>query len=473
MAFEDLKVKARSDITFKNKFDAALKSQGLIRSLKGKTTNGTAESRASTLERLPSQLIDKIKGELPIRDLNSTRLASSRFYGDPSVYKGTLVDKGRLQLYSVDRLLDYLEAAKGNMHELDLPALFSNHILFNISNEDFAKIIKLCPNLTSLNLSGTNVQAQWFTEIAKLSELKHLTLAGVSSNDHFWTLGLSRLNQLKKLESLDLSFNPRQLGDAELRSINEITQLKSLNLSLNPTDLNLSLLNRLQLRELLLENTNVNWDQLRGMTSLQMLSVRSTNMTDEDAQKLSTLIYLRELNVADNTILGTGFVNTLSSFPNLSTLNLQNCRNISLQDFERICQLPNMTSLSVSHEHANHLEKIDSEKIQSLSLNDVPSSDNHTLTEETLNKIASCTHLNELTLNNCGLTDADFDILTGLNELQILDVSGNSLSVNARLKLALLPRLQFIKVDPMDAIGIGTFQDARKAAGLSPVRFFK
>ncbi len=266
-----------------------------------------------------------------------------------------LMDKSPYQMKKEDFLeikkLKFVDAGIFDIRDI---AMFSNLEVLDLSGniiDDYSPLLSLkklkklklkgnaisdisfmsgFSELESLNLANNKIED--ITALARLS-VKKLNLKG---NDIF---DLSVLFSKVELESLDISNLPYRI---DISSLSELSKLKHLNISRNKVireeylqdltslktlicnnmkEFDFSSLGRvdMRLKKLTLKNNNLlQVGFLLGLSSIKVLDL-SNNRLDKDALSvISTLLKLRNLNLAKNFISGNLDFSTLSELKKIS-----------------------------------------------------------------------------------------------------------------------------------------------------------
>jgi len=292
-----------------------------------------------------------------------------------------------------------------NMEYLDL-----SYNLLDINRSPISEQMGSFKNLRYLNLACLSFVWGITSQLGNLSKLEYLDLQGNS----FHGAILSQLGNLSKLEYLDLQETvfsgtvPSQLG--------KLTRLRYLDLSYNylqgeiPNQLgNLSHMSYLDLDGNYFSGAIP--FQVGDLPLLHTLKLGSySDLKISDAKWLCSLSSLRTLSLTSLPDLGSSCHMINELIPNLRELRLVNC-NLSHNDF---------SSLFPSHSNFS----------SSLTILDLS---HNILTSSTLQNLFNfSSKLQELQLNNCGLTDRSFlvtsaSIKMSLPSLFTLDLSYNLL----------------------------------------------
>ncbi|XVF34465.1 hypothetical protein REPUB_Repub18cG0061000 [Reevesia pubescens] len=286
----------------------------------------------------------------------------------------------------------------------------------------------LMMNIEVLDLSYNLFQNSTFASISDLSNLKSLK---ISSNRLQGSIDIKELNNLAKLQKLDLSRNQIE----SLQSFQDSErQLKLINLE--ELDLSFNLFNNTILTLLSglwnLKTLNLGGNQLKGSINIKELeALNDLEELDFSENQLHELVApkeigsLRKLRVAT---LDGAFVNetvsllqVVEAFPSVKTLYLRG----------------NYLNKTISSEEALHV----SSNVEELFL------DYSYLSKNILQSIGALTSLKTLTLRNCGLTGTlPTKGWCDLRNLEELRLSGNALEGTFPSCLDNLTSLQFLDI---------------------------
>ncbi|XVF34472.1 hypothetical protein REPUB_Repub18cG0061500 [Reevesia pubescens] len=313
----------------------------------------------------------------------------------------------------------------------------------------------LMMNIEVLDLSDNLFQNSTFASISGLSNLKSLK---ISSNRLQGSIDIKELNNLTKLQKLDLSGNnieslqSFQDSERQLKLINLEELYLSGNLFNNTI---LTLISGLRnLKFLSLESNqlkgSINIKDLEALNNLEELDF-SYNELDESVAlkgKIGSLRKLRVVTLQGAFVSGTvSLLQVVEAFPSVKTLYLGD----------------NYLNKTISSEEALHV----SSNVEELFL------DYSYLSKNILQSIGALTSLKTLTLFNCGLTgtlptkgwcdlrnleeltlsenalEGTFpSCLDNLTSLQMLDISNNHFEVPASfISFANLSHLKFLFID--------------------------
>ena len=209
-----------------------------------------------------------------------------------------------------------------------------------VTAQEFADLVRYCPNLRSLILDYCDVTGE--EQIGQLTELTSLEIMSCALPDISFVKGLTKLTRLSvchnhlsdvsvieglKLTYLNLADNPN-LGNSAVRSAAKITTLDTLHLySLNISSLS----------------------SLRSLKRLNTLNVNNdSRIREDDLSNLSNLTSLHKLQINGTGVTSFDFLFT--DFPNLRELearNLSKLKNPS-QSFFSLVNHPHLNKVTVS-----------------------------------------------------------------------------------------------------------------------------
>lgn len=186
----------------------------------------------------------------------------------------------------------------------------------------YLRLLKPFSELTTLNVSGTQITDAGMLEIGKFTSLTSLYISKAEISD----VGVKELRHLNNLTTLNIVGN--KITDEGLKSIGELTQLERLHIGRSDvTEVGLKELNNLKnLRELNLANASLNdacVKELSQFTSLTILLLGSNEMTDAGLDELSNLKNLKLLEYIPNKTTSTGEATLKKSLPNLVVASKQ------------------------------------------------------------------------------------------------------------------------------------------------------
>lgn len=208
---------------------------------------------------------------------------------------------------------------------------------FDTFNNDWFLALSHTTQLQSLQLS-TNQCTFSLTPLAflgKLTNLTHLNLSGMNVDD----AQMSQLLTMKKLKTLDLSFNSENITDKGLIYLTALTCLEDLDLAYNNIQsiCHLSPLSNLKTLNLT-SNEELNLKSTLNFPNLKVLSLVNCNLDNTQVEYLTKLVTLKSLSLCYNQIDELRF---LSRFSNLQVLHLEGpqFKKISTQYITRLANL--------------------------------------------------------------------------------------------------------------------------------------
>jgi len=193
--------------------------------------------------------------------------------------------------------------------------------------------------LTSLDLSDTDVSDDGLVHIAKFRQLKRLSLFSCNISD----LELRHLASLDQLEVLNLDC--RDIGDDGLKHLRFLKHLKSLDIfSGRITEMGCLHLSRIKsLESLVLCGGFIGGvacsyiSTLRNLTSLNLS--QNKRITDHGASALAALTRLKTLNLSNTGVTSAVLIH-FHELIHLQSLSLYGCRGID-ENSERLDELQN------------------------------------------------------------------------------------------------------------------------------------
>ena len=221
-----------------------------------------------------------------------------------------------------------------------------------ITDDDLKKIVRLCPNLEFLNLSGcrqiTDVSIDYLTQkqeiiqpsgtykLPRLERLNSLNLSGcIGITGNTFTY----LSRLSNLENLDMSLSLRggtlagRIRDEHLVPLSKLSNLRRLNLNGNTSSL-----------------TDTGLEHIAKLENLTHLSVAGINgnFTGEGLNKLITeLNKLTYLNLAGWRLLKDEDMPLFAKAKNLTNLVLGVNELLTYNALRPLCLIPNLTDLAL------------------------------------------------------------------------------------------------------------------------------
>ncbi|XP_024972096.1 receptor-like protein 15 [Cynara cardunculus var. scolymus] len=228
-------------------------------------------------------------------------------------------------------------------------------------------------NLTLRNMVGLPKQfyrdckrTNWPLNVSVFLHFKELTSLNLSMNcldNNIVKTGLGRLSSLKKLETLDLSYN--SITNVTFPSLGSLTSLRVLHLDNNDLEGYLPALDFQQISALenleildLSHNYMEGFEQVSLLKKLKILNLRGNNFNESLITSLSALPILKSLDLVGNEgLYGTSFpVEELAHLTNLEELDLNhNMFNDtpSIQECTRLSRLKKLKSISLRWNYFN------------------------------------------------------------------------------------------------------------------------
>lgn len=218
----------------------------------------------------------------------------------------------------------------------------------DITVDDAREIAKL-QNLRELTLSLVSVTDESLQPFAELRNLEQFTLRHRGTGPNKTAASVAILARLPMLRSLELGHLVK-LDDQVFMYVESMTQLESLGLAqANVTGSEIERLARLpKLKTLYLAGTKVDntaMEKLAKMTQLESLDISFTKVTYVGLQHIALLQNLRTLNVSNNPITDAG-VAEIARLPRLVDLMIVSA-DVSDAGIEKLAQLPKLISISL------------------------------------------------------------------------------------------------------------------------------
>ncbi|XVF34475.1 hypothetical protein REPUB_Repub18cG0061800 [Reevesia pubescens] len=368
---------------------------------------------------------------LPFEELNSLYLNDNQIAGcvDNGGFAKLSSALGKLEI--LDLSYNYFnERILTSLSELSsLKSLYLARNEFKGSNHTngFKWLSKLS-NLETLDLSENQLKNNFLLHVGGLASLKTLNLAG---NQLKGSVDIQELNNLAKLQKLDLSYNQIE----SLQSFQDSErQLKLINLE--ELDLYYNLFNNTILTLLSglwnLKTLNLGWNQLKGSINIKELEALndleeldfSYNELDESValKEIGNLRKLRVVALDGAFVNGTvSLLQVVEAFSSVKTLSLRH----------------NYLNKTISSGEALHV----SSNVEELFL------DYSYLSKNILQSIGALTSLKTLTLRNCGLTGTlPTKGWCDLRNLEELTLSENALEGTFPSCLDNLTSLQYLDI---------------------------
>jgi len=280
-------------------------------------------------------------------------------------------------------------------------------------------------------LAQVSVQVRSVTGLdGPLRRLNLLSLSTLKELDLRISVGLTNLSvgYIRYCTSLEIL----QLGgchqlDARclhlfLRHMESLRQLDISEMQFSPQDLECLPPNLLALS---LSHTNIDGRGLQVVsqkaTGLQYLDISSTGITGADLADLCNFTALDYLDISSTGITGEDLSDLCNNTQTISSLKINNCRNLGDQDLTALQNLPWLTSLGV---HSNEA-----------------------LTDAAVAHVGKCSELETLSLAGCPLITDE-----GIKELKTLNLTTLNVMGLPKLTDALLPHLAEYHSDKIEHI---------------------
>ena len=219
----------------------------------------------------------------------------------------------------------------------------------DITVDDAREIAKL-QNLRELTLSLVSVTDESLQPFGELPNLEQFSLKHRGTGPNRTAAGVSILARLPKLRALELGHLVK-LDDQVFSQVESMIQLESLSLpQAAVTGSGIERLSRLpKLKALYLAGTKVDdtaMPQLAKMTQLESLDISYTKVTDVGLKHIASLQHLRSLSAGGNPITDAGIAE-IAQLPQLVELMIGNA-NVSNAGLAKLEKLPKLISIHLS-----------------------------------------------------------------------------------------------------------------------------
>jgi Leucine-rich repeat (LRR) protein len=285
-------------------------------------------------------------------------------------------------------------------------------------------------NLRQLALSGNNITDAALAHLAGLRQLEELTLDGENITD----AGLAHVAQLPNLQKLTIAeIDGERITDAGLARLAELKILKSLAIGMYWLQ-------------------SADTPQKQSMTVLTELN-NSPGISNETLKIIGRLLQLEELYLCSPRI-GSEGLKSISDLKNLRVLHL-NCTPLDTAGLSYLAALPQLRTLdlagSFSRRHHPVLSfdpqnRPDLSVVKGMEKLEVLDLSFNTIDDDDLLRLQAPPHLKELSLRSTNVTGPGLASLADLNELEKLDLSENLLQGKCLKPLGGLKRLEFLEL---------------------------
>lgn len=184
----------------------------------------------------------------------------------------------------------------------------------------------------------------------------------------------------------------------------------------------LNYLNPKYLKRLIIANVSFKENNIRNLDSLQnlqLLSIKSDGLTDQDLEHVAKLKWLRELRLTSNNLTAKG-IEKIANLPDLDYLVIE--------------------STGIKDDIVSPLFKM--KKLRKLYLV------NSSLSADFITKISPLALLDELSLENAKeISDKSFDALPKLSKLGLLNLAGVSLNEHALQRIGKMNSIQLLMLE--------------------------
>ncbi len=321
------------------------------------------------------------------------------------------------------------------------------------------------PNVEKATFTGPGIDDNGMENLSAFTRIKRLdftdsaiadaTLATVGKLDTLEALflrrtgvtneGLSQLAGLKKLRAIDLRNS--NIGDAGMDALVQIESLADIQLEKSKvTDAGLVKLASLKLKSINFNYcttiSNATMKVLGKMPTLESLQADYSKVNDEGMKELAGLRNLKRIRVRGCDVTGTGLayvkdnpklarfelrdssldakgLEILSAMPQITFLDMSECRLAKPDDIAKLGKVKNLTYLGLWETKTN---------------------------DETVAAFGDLTNLTELNLKSASVGDDSLPTLMKLTNLKRLNVAGTLFSDDGFRQLGSLPKLQYLNV---------------------------
>ncbi len=387
----------------------------------------TPYTNATTLERLPSEVIQKICDKLSIVSLKNLHLVATRFAKLLNEYhyvanfqiRKIYIKEVRLRqekLFKIMRIYgDYVKSIN------------SHYLYYTVDDARIRAIATHCQNLQSFNIDmmygssyhGT-IQQETLEIISKLKCLRSLVLKGCDITEN----GIKQVSTLTNLQSLD--FTSSDIADKHLFNIEKLTNLKEL--FINGAEI-----------------TKVGIEKLANMPNLRILSLRAVSIYDKELEVLAPL-KLSTLDLAHTKIKKmTG----IEAQIDLQVLLLEGTK-IENEAWEKIALLTKLHTLdlscvSITEEGLNRISRLTN--LEALNLRRALPPSGKPILETLENTLVELKKISCLNLNRTGFNNKSLEKITHLTNMQDLDLSYTNIDDEGLAKIAHFTSLKNLNLD--------------------------
>ncbi|HEY1066558.1 MAG TPA: hypothetical protein VGE52_10630, partial [Pirellulales bacterium] len=295
------------------------------------------------------------------------------------------------------------------------------------------------PKLKKLVLWGAEIGDEGAKNAAQLTGLVDLTL----ENTNLTADGVAALKPLKNLKSLNLR-RSTYLTDDALVHLADLPSLELVHLLYNNfSDAGLAHLSKLtKIRLLDLRGcafvTDAGMAHLKDLTNMVALKLRCPSVTDEGMKNIAGMSKLKTIACEDMAISDAS-VEALAALPALSDVAIFRCYGVTEGSLAHLVKLP-LTKLSLRDLGVGDEGLKSIGKLTKLTLLDL--SENTTITDAGLAELTGLVNLERLELWHTSVTDAGLASLVKLPKLKTLVLEDIRITDAGLKTLAKLPALE-------------------------------
>ena len=286
----------------------------------------------------------------------------------------------------------------------------------NITDAGAAKLIAL-QSLRLLDLSGTKISKAGLAKVAQLRHLEQLRIGSL----HVEPADLEPLKESSSLKEIEANWSV-QNWEGYASALSSIRTLEKVGQNVPVTPQGLKLLLTLpRLRELSVFSPEATADfagigrDLAQCANLEQLWLQRIGITDQDLLLAEGLNRIRRLSLLDTNIRGPGLA-ALAHMPELISLSISSREEV---DLTYMPELPQLTSLALTlpslpdtPEWYSRMRNLETAHISAL------------VRDRDLPGILKWSRLKSLGLKNSALADSSAQLLTALQRLEYLSISG-------------------------------------------------
>ena len=289
---------------------------------------------------------------------------------------------------------------------------------------DLAGLARI-PGLENLQLDGTLFTDDVIEHVVKIKGLRSLQF----STSRITGATLRQLEQLPMLQEISFSYGCEELTDEGLLAIAAMPKIRSVSLvdCKKTTGKGLAgILSMPELEKLTLDEAAKNLDQqlLQKLSASRLKSVTLVGELDDSiCARLATIASLEEL-VLSSTVLHGEQLEQLRSLESLVSLKLEGCTSLTMEGMRQLNQLTGLKKLQLNHTNLSDQHLLSLTGLEQLELLDLRV--NESLTDQGMEVLAGMSQLTDLSLFYCpGIRGEGLQQLAGLQQLKRLDLGNN------------------------------------------------